>query len=144
MIGLIKNEDSSQEEGTEFQREIKACAQVRDSLPTIEVIALKKIGTGYGLFGSSEDLSNQIDNNQVAKIIAQQTLNLPSFFAKGRLADTIIKELEEYRCQYLTNWKDQVWLKSSLALVFDEENHYQLGNYKLTYDWNLGLMWERM
>ena len=144
LIGLIKNEDSSQEEGTEFQREIKACAQVRDSLPTIEVIALKKIGTGYGLFGSSEDLSNQIDNNQVAKIIAQQTLNLPSFFAKGRLADTIIKELEEYRCQYLTNWKDQVWLKSSLALVFDEENHYQLGNYKLTYDWNLGLMWERM
>lgn len=42
LIGLIKNEDSSQEEGTEFQREIKACAQVRDSLPTIEVIALKK------------------------------------------------------------------------------------------------------
>ena len=58
----------------------KGFAQVRDGEQTIEVIVVKKIGDGYGVFDSDEDISKKINDEIVAKNIARNTLTLPRFF----------------------------------------------------------------
>ena len=69
-----------------------AYAQVRDTNETVEVIALQKIGSGYGLFGNGEDLSSKISDFTVAKEIAKQTITLPIAMTKNYNIDETIRE----------------------------------------------------
>lgn len=127
------------ERSTNFESEERAFAQVRDIDETIEVIALKKIGSGYGIFGTKEDLSSQIRDRNIAQLIAKENLRLPIKFG----LDEIIKELEKRNLEKLLEWQETSWLKGSLGVVFDESNEYELENYKLIYSEELGLVVER-
>lgn len=49
------------------ESEEKAYAQVRDIEDTIEVIALKQISDGYGLFSENQDISQNIADPIIAK-----------------------------------------------------------------------------
>ena len=117
----------------------KAAAQVRDIGETVEVIALKKIGRGYGTFDSSQDLSELIEKPEVARKIAMNTIRLPAFVTMHTGVEEMIDELEDYNRRYLANWQEQPWLKGSLGLIFDENGTVSLDGIRLRYDSTFGL-----
>ncbi len=139
LVGWLKS--PSTEEGEE-----KAYVQVRDSQETIEVIALKKVGSGYGTFAEQVDLSERIDDPLVAKEIAKETLRLPYQLSVlyNNIIDQSINFLESYNLKYLPDWQEQSWLKGSLGIIFDENNEFVINDYKLIYDRKYGLICERM
>lgn len=132
LIGWLK-------QATQDLSEEKAYAQVRDTVETIEVIALKKIGSGYGLFAEEEDLSQLIEESSIAKRIATQTLTLPRRLSVHYNIDRTIAYLEEFNRKYLGNWQRSPWLKGSLGIIFDENNTFELNGEVLKYDQKYGL-----
>lgn len=121
-----------------------AYAQVRDTNETMEVIALQKTGNGYGLFGSDEDLSNKISDFKVAKEIAKQTITLPVALTKNYNIDRTIRKLEEFKIKNLSDWQKSQWLKSSLAIIFDENGYVDLQNgFTLHYSKECGLSYTK-
>ena len=70
-MGWLKNPNPNESEEYGY-------AQVRDTEDSIEVIALKKAGNGYGLFGLDEDISNMLGNSEVERMIAKNNLRLPA------------------------------------------------------------------
>lgn len=123
--------------------EERGYARVRDTENTIEVIALKKVGNGYGTFKDEIDISDNIKDYAIAKNISAETLRLPLVISKYSFDDTVNK-LEEYNIKNLRKWQTLPWLKGNLGIIFDEENSYILGDYKLTYDKNYGLLYEKL
>lgn len=136
LIGWLKNvsPDDSQERGL---------AQVRDSGDSIEVIALKKVGHGYGTFEEQKDLSTSVTDFKVGKKLATQTLRLPNPLCAFYAIDKTIDDLENRNRNTLKSWQEQPWLKGTLGLVFDEENQASVNGYKLSYSQVLGLIYEK-
>lgn len=132
------------EYSTPNETEERVYAQVRDTQETIEVIALKKIGEGYGIFGEEEDLSHREGEAQVAKRLAQQTLRLPNPLSAPYCIDATIRELEDIHSRHFSHWHDQPWLKGQLGLLFDENSQSTINGYLLQYDGKYGLTYERM
>lgn len=122
--------------------DVKANAQVRDSSDTIEVIALKTCEGGYEFFDQAGILDPS--DNKTAMEIAKRTIKLPNavYFDKenGYIIDKIIEDLEKYYLENLLAWDDQAWLKNSLAIIFDSNNEFRLGDKVLLYDEKYGLM----
>ena len=122
--------------------DIKASAQVRDSSDTIEVIALKTCQGGYEFFDQAGILDPS--DNKTAMEIAKRTIKLPNavYYDKynGYIIDKIIEDLEKYYLENLSAWDNQAWLKNSLALIFDSNNEFRLGNKVLLYDEKYGLI----
>lgn len=116
-------------------------AQVRDTEESIEVIAIRKVGQGYGLFGQNEDISAMIGNNKVERLIAQNTLRLPTTLTKIYGIDRTIKFLEKYNNEHLAAWRGSSWLSGSLGIIFDENNEFIISEkIKLIYDEKYGLI----
>lgn len=137
LIGWLKNTNP---DGSEEQ----AYAQVRDVHQTIEIIALKEIGDGYGLIGANQDISDQIENEEIAKKIAQHTLRLPGILSTHYRIDQIIQELERFNLRYLKEWQTLSWLKGALGIIFDKDNSFEIGGYRLKYNEHIGLMCEEV
>ena len=127
----------------------RAYAQVRDSDDTIEVIALVKIDGGYSLIGKDEDISDEIFDDNVAKEIASNTINLPSVLTKNYNIDNTIETLEGYNMKQLRDWQESKWLKGALGVIFEKEDgvcekyKFEISNYKLIYDKKYGISIER-
>ena len=117
----------------------KGFAQVRDGEQTIEVIVVKKIGDGYGVFDSDEDISKKINDEIVAKNIARNTLTLPRFFSAVYNIDKTIDELEKYNNKNLSKWQKSIWLKGCLGIVLDENNEFVLCGKCIKYDEKYGI-----
>lgn len=132
LIGWLKhsNPDDSEEQ---------SYAQVRDIEETIEVIALKKKGCGYGLFGQEQDISDLISDYKTAKEVAKNTLRLPKSFSKSYNIDKTIEELEQYNTNKLTGWRSSSWLRGSLGIIFDENNEFTINGRKIHYDEKYGV-----
>lgn len=137
LVGWLKN-------STPIETEERVYAQVRDIQEMVEVIVLKKVGEGYGIFNVKEDLSAKIDDPEIAKTIAQQTISLPSTLTAPYRIDETIQELETLHGKYFTRWHNQHWLKGALAILFDEDNQTMLNGFILNYDEKYGLTYERM
>jgi CRISPR-associated endonuclease/helicase Cas3 len=135
LVGWLKNNHPNESEEMAY-------AQVRDTRETIEVIALQKTGDGYGFIGGGEDLSKRIDDNAVAKAIAQQTLRLPGVLSAPYRIDHTIRELERFNLDRLRDWQSQNWLKGTLGILFDQDYYFLLNGYILRYDKSLGLIYE--
>lgn len=132
LIGWLKNMDDPNTEET-------AVAQVRDVHETIEVIAVKKSGTGYGTFNDGADISGIVSEPGIAKELAKQTIRIPDHIVrKAGVADTI-KALEEYNWLELREWQDQPWLKGELGIIIDENGCFELNGKFLKYDNEYGL-----
>lgn len=116
-----------------------AAAQVRDIQETIEVIAIKKTGSGYGTFKKAEDISSRIGEPYIARELAKQTIRLPNYVTMKKGVSQTIDELENYNKKYLADWQEQPWLKGTLGIIFDEEGHFKLNGMTLTYDREFGL-----
>ncbi|WP_311481287.1 CRISPR-associated helicase Cas3' [uncultured Anaerococcus sp.] len=122
--------------------DVKANAQVRDSADTIEVIALKACQGGYGFFDKPGLLDPS--DNDIAMEIAKRTIKLPNavYYDKdnGYIIDKVIEDLEKYYLENLSAWDNQAWLKNSLAIIFDSNNEFRLGDKVLLYDEKYGLI----
>ena len=136
LIGWLKYaaKVNSEEEGS---------AQVRDTEASIEVIALKKQGSGYTIFGEKQDYTEEITTVNISKEVAKQTLRLPRALAKPYRIDKTIEELERFNMSKLAKWQELPWLRGSLGIIFDENDQFILNGYKLTYDEQLGLLHEK-
>ena len=125
------------------QTEEYACAQVRDTGDSVEVIALQENEVGYSYFGEREDLSQQLVDTKVAKEMAKHTLRLPIMLCQSYIIDTIIKELEIYNNEKLKSWQTSSWLKGQLGIIFDRQGTFLLktekGDFKLFYSTDYGL-----
>lgn len=128
----IKNDDHSAEAS-----EVKACAQVRDGIDVLEVIALKSCEGGYELLDVPGRL-NPADNRTAMKI-AKRTIKLPSAVYYGQGIDKVIDKLEDYYKEHFTDWDKQRWLKGSLAIIFDKNNEFILFDKILRYNNKYGL-----
>ncbi len=137
LIGWLKNLHPNDSEE-------KAYAQVRDIEDTVEVIALKKISDGYGLFIENKDISQNITDPIIAKKVAQNTLRLPMSLSKAYNIDQTINELERYNNSHLSQWRNSSWLKGSLGIIFDKNNEFILNGFKLLYDEKYGVTIERL
>lgn len=136
LIGWLNNSN-------EVRSEEAAFAQVRDTKETIEVIALQKNKNGIGLIGGSEDIYNMIDDYQVSKKIASNTLKLPQILTENYNIDKTIEILEKYNLKYLTEFQHSSWLKGTLGIVFNNEGIFEINDYILKYSRKYGLSYER-
>ena len=136
LIAWLKNPDYSDSEEM-------ATAQVRDISETIEIIALKRIGKGYGTFETEEDISERIKEPQIGKVLATQTIRLPNYVTIRKGIPKTIDTLEEYNLKSLSEWKDQPWLNGSLGIIFDENGRFELNGVQLKYDNEYGMQEEK-
>lgn len=136
LIGWLKNPTPDDCEETAY-------AQVRDINDTIEVIALKKVGNGYGLFGEEVDLSEKIGDFHVEKEIAKHTLRLPNFQSSAYPLDKTIKALEANNLKVLNQWQQSSWLKGSLGMIFNENNEFYINDCRIIYSEKYGIEMER-
>ena len=115
-----------------------AVAQVRDIQETVEVIALQKAGEGYGTFENNRDISGNINDPNIAKMVARETVRLPQYVIQNGITGTI-EWLEKYANKHFASWQNQPWLKSELGIVFDENGRAELNGIQLKYDHDYGL-----
>lgn len=121
--------------------ETKGACEVRDSADSIELICLQEKDSGYGYFGD-ENALGKLDN-KLAKEIAKHTIKLPTGMSYGENLDKYIDILENYYIKYLKDWDKYSWLKGNLAIIFNKNGDFDLGDYFLHYDEKLGLTYER-
>lgn len=130
-------------ESKDINTDEKAYAQVRDSEETIEVIPIEVDDSGkYRMIGKSENIANRID--MYAKELAKQTLRLPTVLAKPYMIDQTIEELEIINRRHFANWQQLSWLKGSLALPLNNDYETVLNGYKLKYNQDIGLLFEKL
>ena len=122
--------------------DVKAGGKVRDSADSVEVIALKACEDGYEFFDKAGILDPS--DNKTAMEIAKRTIKLPNavYYDKdnGYIIDKVIEDLEKYYLENLSAWDNQAWLKNSLAIIFDSNNEFRLGDKVLLYDEKYGLL----
>ena len=118
-------------------------AKVRDIGSSIEVIAVKKFGAGYGFFQERKDISEELSKASIAKKLACQTLRLGESIIHMEREEDLIRYLEDYNRRELPEWQNEVWLKGSLGLIFDENNDFPLQNIVLHYNEKFGLQWHK-
>lgn len=136
LIGWLSNDTSNESEE-------QAYAQVRDTKETIEVIALRRIDSGYGLMDGDENLSQRIHEPGVAKAMAQQTLRLPLQLSAPWQIESTLCELEKIHSKHFSSWDTQHWLKGALGILFDKDGQTELNGFLLRYDKTYGLSTER-
>lgn len=136
IIGWLNNSN-------EVNTEEAAFAQVRDTKETIEVIALQENKNGIGLFADENDISENIDDYNISKLIAANTLKLPQILTENYNINKTINFLEKYNLEYLPKFQESAWLKGSLGIIFNENDFFEIGDYILKYSNKYGLSYER-
>lgn len=117
-------------------------AQVRDTEPTIEVIAIQQSADAYGYVPLG--VTDRIPIHDVADIstedaiiLASNSLRLPARMTRSpKDFEEIIEQLER---QTPNGWHKHFLLRGEVALWFDQENTAEIGRFKLHYDTELGL-----
>lgn len=132
LIGWLKDTASDTEEA--------GLAKVRDGTDSIEVILIKRKEEKLYLLDDTTNISDEL-TPALAKKISQQTIRLPHVFCYKM--DERIKELEERNKAEIPQWQSEPWLKGSLGIVLDEDNSAALIGYKIHYDKQYGLMYEK-
>lgn len=132
---LLDNANPNEEE--------QAFAQVRDIEETIEVIALKAVADGYGLFSQGENIQPQLSEPSIARQVAQQTLRLPRLLSWPEQIKKTLDFLEDYNLKNLPEFQASSWLKGRLGIIFDQDNEFKIGSYCLKYDTKVGLFCEK-
>lgn len=122
---------------------------VRDIGETIEVIAIKKMGTSFRYV--SAELSKEFEEIEFLDVahqilLAKERIRLPRIFSSSYNIDRSVVELERMTIQEPELKRmvaDSDWLKGELFLVLDESNRTVLCDYELTYDYELGLQYRK-
>lgn len=127
---------------------VRGEAAVRDGEPSITVLAMQEHADGRISFlpwreGGMTVSATHAPDEETARKIAGQRLNLPvSFSAYGREEETI-EALEAVNRRKLPEWQNSGWLNGELVLLFDDELRTSLREHSMRYSEKYGLMWER-
>ena len=119
-------------------------SRVRDSEDGIEVIVVQRRADGtvaclddesehagklaVPLFGPPDD--------SVARVLAATTVRLPLSMTNGRDFDTTLQALEADAHE---GWQQSHWLAGQLALHLDDDWSARVGDWRVSYDTDLGL-----
>lgn len=101
----------------EGKTEEDAYAQVRDGEEIIEVVALQKIGKGYGFLGDNEDISASLDDRNTVQEILCHTLRLPAILCKEWSIGVTIQELEEKKTNVFLQLGGEPLFKRHVGIV---------------------------
>jgi CRISPR-associated endonuclease/helicase Cas3 len=123
-------------------------AAVRDSEESIEVILIQKKSNGSICFlpwiGNGHKLvQNEVPDGEIARILARCSVRLPSILCAPWTIDNTIKTLEDLNRDQISQWQKSPWLAGELFLLLDDDYSANLCGYRLTYDQDLGLFYER-
>ena len=138
--GMLQDMDPSKEKDAE--------ASVRDTGASVEVLIMKKGRNGNIYFLDENEEKKGLSPEYVPEInmarkIASQRIKLPYVFCTDWNISRTIRELEEMNRTELPEWQNSPWLKSEVILLFNDQNRAILNNYRLTYDSEKGLRYER-
>ena len=86
---------------------------------------------------------NEMPDAKCAQAIARQSVRLPPELCKPWVIDKTIEELERLNIERLSEWQKSHWLKGALALILDDKYSARLCGYRLTYDQEYGLIYEK-
>ena len=111
-------------------------ASVRDGLPSIEVLVMKKYNDNKIYFPDGTELSADLTDEECRKI-NEQRLRLPARFSQKWNIEKTVKELEN---QCIKSWQDKYLLKDKLVLFLDENNETELSKCHLKYSSEKGLI----
>jgi CRISPR-associated endonuclease/helicase Cas3 len=136
MVGCFDKLTSDSEDGEAAVRDIQQ--------ESIEVILLHIKDGMLCLFDekNTQVPRNQTPDDELAMQMAQNTVKLPSKMSYFERAAEAVRELEIISLAPSSDYKlfqKSKWLKGSLFLIFDENNHADLLNNILTYSHEYGL-----
>lgn len=121
----------------------KGLAQVRDADDAIEVVVVQRLSGRLcapvwldEIGGQDVELGAVIEDD-LARLLARNTVRLPAYLARGKTGDDIIDELEGIR---IDCWQNSRWLRGMLPLVLDEDCRATIANHSVHYDTQLGLV----
>lgn len=121
-------------------------AAVRDSDESFEVLLIQqKEGKLYFLpwrEKGRELLANVIPDDELAQALARQSIRLPRIICTPWAINRTIEELEYVNRERLKKWQESPWLRGDLFFILDEQCSACLNGYRLTYDQDLGLLYE--
>lgn len=123
-------------------------AAVRDSDESFEVLLIQQSGNGKFCFLPwAEDYcelqSGIVPDDNTAKALTRQSVRLPHVFCTPWVIDQTIEELERIKIERLGIWQESSWLKGELFLILDEKCSANLCGYRITYDRDEGLLYEK-
>jgi CRISPR-associated endonuclease/helicase Cas3 len=122
-------------------------AAVRDTDESIEVLILQERNSKlYFLPWMEEGRELPMDkllNNETAKALARQRLQLPRALCQPWTISQTLAELKQVNEDRLGKWQHSTWLKGELVLILDEDQEGQLSGYRLKYDRDYGLTYEK-
>ncbi|MDU1521714.1 MAG: CRISPR-associated helicase/endonuclease Cas3, partial [Actinomyces sp.] len=114
-------------------------AQVRDTVPTIEVIPVQISQFGYQPLGGQDYVGfAEAPDFALAHRLASSTLRLPARFSRdSRTFDEVVTELEQ---NTPSGWAENYMLRGALALCLDQDREITLAGRKLCYSTEEGLL----
>lgn len=122
-------------------------AAVRDTDESIEVLVVQTIGDRLCFLACANDKRKlypyEIPENEVAIALARQSVRLPPELCGPRVIHKTIEELERVNMRFIPQWQKSPWLRGSLFLILDANCSTSLCGYRLTYDVNNGLLYQK-
>jgi CRISPR-associated endonuclease/helicase Cas3 len=122
-------------------------AAVRDTDESIEVLVIQERNHALYFLPWRED-GREIPvakdpDDETAKAIACQRLQLPRLLCMPWAISQTLTELKQIAEDRLGSWQTSSWLKGELALVLNENQETHLNGYRLKYDRDNGLIHEK-
>jgi CRISPR-associated endonuclease/helicase Cas3 len=121
----------------------KGLAQVRDADDAIEVVVVQRLSgqlcapAWVDKIGCRSVELGPVIEDDLARILARNTVRLPAYLARVKTGDDIIDELEGTR---IDCWQNSRWLRGMLPLVLGEDRRATVANHSIYYDTELGLV----
>ena len=141
MQGILENAEVSGEKMAE--------AGVRDGVPSVEILLMKRGEDGRIRFVGEEVRESsgfsamEVLDSEQGRRIAMQRVKLPHVFCGDWNRKKTIEELEERNRRELSQWQLSPWLQGELIFLLDQENQGKLNGYTLRYSFEKGLEYER-
>jgi CRISPR-associated endonuclease/helicase Cas3 len=122
-------------------------AAVRDSDESIEVLLVQERDGGLRFLPWMEDgrelRPDEMLDDKLAKDLARQRIRLPGILCAPWAIGGTIEELERLNAERLCQWQQSPWLKGELFLILDETGAANLCGYRLVYNQEYGLLYEK-
>ena len=122
-------------------------AAVRDTDESFEVLLIQQREGALRFLPWIEQgrtlMPHEAPTDEDARTLAQQSVRLPHALCAPWAIKATINELEDVNNKLLSSWQQSPWLRGELFLIVDESGTAKLGDYRLHYDKDDGLKYEK-